>query len=118
MLYEVITNQREDDSETLVYPGVAVPHAIPHVIIDGEDLFDIVLVRDRDGIIWNSDGTKVHTAFCLIGSKDQRDFHLKALMSIAQILQSPSFIEDWENAETPEELRTVMLLAKRRFLEN
>ncbi len=116
--FKLKLNQREDDSETLVYPGVAVPHAIPHVIIDGEDLFDIVLVRDRDGIIWNSDGTKVHTAFCLIGSKDQRDFHLKALMSIAQILQSPSFIEDWENAETPEELRTVMLLAKRRFLEN
>lgn len=111
-------NIREDDSETLVYPGIAVPHAIPHIIIDGENLFDIVLVRDKNGIIWNNEGTTVHTAFCLIGSKDERDFHLKALMSIAQILQSQSFIEDWKNAETPEELRTVMLLAKRRFLEN
>ncbi|MBN2618471.1 MAG: amino acid permease, partial [Spirochaetales bacterium] len=109
---------REDDAETLVYPGVAVPHAIPHVIVDGEHLFDIVLVRNRNGIIWNKDGTIVHTAFCLIGSKDERDFHLKALMSIAQILQSPNFIEDWENAENPEELRTIMLLTKRRFLEN
>jgi len=110
-------NIREDDSETLVYPGVAVPHAIPHVIVEGENIFDILLVRDKNGIIWNDEGTIVHTVFCLIGSKDERDFHLKALMSIAQILQSPGFIEDWENAETPEELRTVMLLAKRRFLE-
>ncbi|QEN03991.1 amino acid permease [Thiospirochaeta perfilievii] len=110
-------NIRENDSETLVYPGVAVPHAIPHVIVEGENIFDILLVRDKNGIIWNDEGTIVHTVFCLIGSKDERDFHLKALMSIAQILQSPGFIEDWENAETPEELRTVMLLAKRRFLE-
>lgn len=109
---------REDEAETLVYPGVAVPHAIPHVIIDGEHLFDIVLIRNKSGIIWNEEGTVVHTAFCLIGSKDERDFHLKALMSIAQILQSQNFLEDWENAETAEELRTVMLLAKRRFLEN
>ena len=108
---------RENEAETLVYPGVAVPHAIPHVIIDGENLFDIVLIRNKKGIVWNQGGTIVHTAFCLIGSKDQRDFHLKALMSIAQILQSPNFIDDWENAESPEELRTIMLLAKRRFLE-
>lgn len=111
-------NIREEESETLVYPGVALPHAIPHVIIDGEKLFDIVLVRNREGIIWNDDETNVHTAFCLIGSKDERDFHLKALMSIAQILQSPNFIDDWNNAQTPEELRTIMLLTKRRFLEH
>ncbi len=109
---------REEDSETLVYPGVAVPHAIPHVVIDGEKLFDIVLVRNRKGIVWNESETNVHTAFCLIGTKDERDFHLKALMSIAQILQSANFIDDWSNAQSAEELRTVMLLAKRRFLEH
>lgn len=110
-------HEREDESETLVYPGVALPHAIPHIVIDGEKLFDIVLVRNKQGIIWNSEETNVHTAFCLIGSKDERDFHLKALMSIAQILQSGSFIDDWQNAQSAEELRTVMLLAKRRFLD-
>jgi len=106
---------REESAETLIYPGIALPHAIPHVIIEGENLFDIVLVRNKDGIIWNEKGVEVHTAFCLIGSKDERDFHLKALMSIAQIIQSPNFIEDWENAQSEEELRTIMLLAKRRF---
>lgn len=109
---------REDDAATLVYPGVAVPHAIPHVVVDGEKIFDIVLVRNKKGIIWNDDVKGVHTVFCLIGSQDERDFHLKALMSIAQILQSPGFIQDWQNAESEEELKTVMLLAKRRFLEN
>jgi mannitol/fructose-specific phosphotransferase system IIA component (Ntr-type) len=108
---------REETAETLVYPGIALPHAIPHVIVEGENLFDIVLVRNKKGIIWNSDEVIVHTAFCLIGSKDERDFHLKALMSIAQIIQSPNFIEDWENAQSPEELRTIMLLAKRRYEE-
>ncbi len=107
---------REESAETLIYPGIALPHAIPHVIVEGENLFDIVLVRNKEGIRWNEKGVEVHTAFCLIGSKDERDFHLKALMSIAQILQSPGFIEDWEHAQTAEELRTVMLLAKRRYI--
>lgn len=107
---------REESAETLIYPGIALPHAIPHVIVEGENLFDIVLVRNKEGIRWNEQGIEVHTAFCLIGSKDERDFHLKALMSIAQILQSPGFMEDWENAQTSEELRTIMLLAKRRYI--
>jgi basic amino acid/polyamine antiporter, APA family len=108
---------REESAETLIYPGIALPHAIPHVIIEGENLFDIILVRNKEGVIWNEKGVEVHTAFCLIGSKDERDFHLKALMSIAQIIQSSNFVEDWENAQSAEELRTIMLLAKRRVLK-
>lgn len=107
---------REESAETLIYPGIALPHAIPHVIIEGEKLFDIVLIRNKKGIIWNKKGVEVHTAFCLIGSKDERNFHLKALMSIAQIIQSPDFTVDWKNAQTAEELRTVMLLAKRKAI--
>jgi len=109
-------NAREKEAETLIYPGIAIPHAVPHAVVDGENLFHMVLVRNKAGIVWNDKGVEVHTAFCLIGSKDERDFHLKALMSIAQILQSPGFIQDWENGRTAEELRTIMLLAKRRVV--
>ena len=105
---------REEQASTLIYPGVAVPHAIPHIIIEGEHTFDIVLVRNRYGIIWNEAGDVVYTAFCLVGTKDERNFHLKALMSIAQILQDPDFNKQWTQARTPEEMRSVVLLTKRR----
>lgn len=106
--------EREGQASTLIYPGVAVPHAIPHIIIPGEHTFDIVLVRNKFGIIWNDDGDVVYTAFCLIGTRDERNFHLKALMSIAQILQDPDFHRQWMKARTLNELRSVMLVAERK----
>ena len=105
---------RESESPTLLYPGVAVPHAIPHLIVDGSSIFDIVLVRNKFGIVWNDEGEVVYTAFCLVGSKDERNFHLRALMSIAQILQDPEFHDRWMSARTEQELRAVLLLSKRK----
>jgi mannitol/fructose-specific phosphotransferase system IIA component (Ntr-type) len=116
-------NQREEQSSTLLYPGVAVPHAIPHIVVDGKGVFDIVLVRNKFGIIWDEgeegpgeEKSKdvVYTAFCLIGSKDERNFHLKALMSIAQVLQDPEFHKAWHKARNADELRSVILVSKRR----
>jgi len=106
--------KREEEASTLVYPGVAVPHAIPHVVVEGEHLFDIVLVRNRAGIKWNSEGETVKTVFALIGSADERNFHLRALMYIAQILQNPDFHDEWSRARDEKELRSVILLTKRR----
>ncbi len=105
---------REEQASTLVYPGVAVPHAIPHVVVEGEHLFEIVLVRNRAGITWNEEGETVKTIFALIGSKDERNFHLRALMFIAQILQNPDFHMQWLAAKNEKELRSVILLTKRR----
>ncbi len=107
-------NEREVLASTLIYPGVALPHAIPHIVITGEHKYDIVLVRNKFGIIWNEEGEVVYTAFCLIGTKDERNFHLRALMFIAQILQDPDFHKEWMNAKNDRELRSVILLTKRK----
>ncbi|MBN2546920.1 MAG: amino acid permease [Spirochaetes bacterium] len=107
-------NEREALASTLIYPGVALPHAIPHIIIAGEHKFDIMLIRNKYGIKWNENGEVVYTAFCIIGTKDERNFHLRALMYIAQILQDPDFHKEWVNAKNENELRSVILLAKRR----
>ena len=107
-------NIREEEASTLIYPGVAVPHAIPHIVMDGEHRFDIVPVRNRYGIKWNENGDIVYTAFCLIGTKDERNFHLKALMSIAQILQDPDFHSQWMKSRSEQELRSILLLTSRR----
>jgi mannitol/fructose-specific phosphotransferase system IIA component (Ntr-type) len=104
---------REELSTTVIYPGVAVPHAIPHVVVEGESLFDLLLVRARYGIRWNEDEV-VYTAFAMIGSRDERTLHLQALMSIAQILQDKEFHKEWHEARSERELRTAVLLTKRR----
>jgi len=105
---------REKETSTLIYPGVAVPHAIPHIVIEGTSTFGIVLVRNKSGIIWNDAGETVFTAFCLLGSKDERNFHLRALMAIAQILQDPAFHSGWMAAGSAGELRSTILLSKRK----
>lgn len=104
--------EREETTSTLLSPGVAVPHAIPHIVIPGESIFDIVLVRNKFGIRWH-DGSVVYTAFCLIGSQDQRNLHLRGLMAIAQMLQDNEFREKWHQAANERELRSAVLLARR-----
>ena len=49
----------------------------------------------------------------LIGSKDERNYHLQALIAIASIVQEPQFEERWLDARTEEGLRDVLLLSKR-----
>lgn len=100
---------REKESSTVIQPGLA----IPHIVVDGENIFDIVLVRSKDGIVFSDLNQPVKTVFVLIGSRDQRNFHLKALMAIAHIVEEPEFEKRWMAAENPEQLRDVVLLSGR-----
>jgi amino acid transporter/mannitol/fructose-specific phosphotransferase system IIA component (Ntr-type) len=102
-------NAREADSSTIVQPGLA----IPHVILKGHHLFDIVLVRCREGIVFDVDKPYVKTAFILVGSPDERNYHLRALMAIAQIVQEKKFRQRWLAAPNAEHLRDLVLLSTR-----
>jgi mannitol/fructose-specific phosphotransferase system IIA component (Ntr-type) len=101
---------REAESSTAIHPGLA----IPHVIVDGEKLFDILLVRCRKGIIFREGQQPVETAFILVGSRDERNFHLRALAAIAQIVQNPSFGKRWMAGRDQQALRDVVLLGERK----
>jgi len=101
---------RERESSTVVAPGLAVPH----VIVDGEDIFDILLVRAREGIRLAEGTPPVRIAFVLVGTIDHRDLHLRALSAIAQVVQSPGFESRWMEAKDEQELRDTVLLAERR----
>ncbi|MFO7898969.1 MAG: amino acid permease [Planctomycetota bacterium] len=101
--------QREEESTTQVAPGLA----IPHVIIPGEGKFDILLARCRQGIAFEAGQPPVHVAFVLLGTRDERSFHLKSLMWIAQIAQHTDFRKQWLEARDEGELRNIILLAAR-----
>ncbi len=106
--------EREEISSTLLYSGIAMPHAIPHIIIAGSHKFDVFIVRNKQGILWNDKNEMVYTAFCLISTKDERHFHLKSLMAIAQIIQNENFNKEWMKARDVTDLRTILLLANRK----
>lgn len=101
--------EREKESCTVIRRGLA----IPHLIVPGENKFAVMLVRSRPGMQFPCAADLVHTIFVLAGTKDERNFHLKALMAIAQIAQQPDFEKRWLAADGPEQLRTEVLLSAR-----
>ena len=101
---------READTSTVVRPGLA----IPHVIIEGEGRFDIVLVRSVDGVLFPGHEEPVHAGVILIGTRDERNFHLRALMAIAHVAEEKDFERHWLAAQGPEHLRDLVLLSRRK----
>jgi amino acid transporter/mannitol/fructose-specific phosphotransferase system IIA component (Ntr-type) len=102
--------KREESSTTALDPRLAIPHI---VLEDGDD-FHIVVVRVQKGVWFSDETPAIKTVFSLAGDKDERNFHLKALMAIAQIVQSDNFEERWETALNEEELRHIILLSERK----
>ncbi|MHC4872578.1 MAG: amino acid permease [Planctomycetota bacterium] len=106
--YELFLD-REKEGSTVIQPGLA----IPHIIVPGENIFDLILVRCREGIIFSELHAPVKIAFVLIGSRDERNYHLRALMNIAHIVQEKDFETRWLEASTTDQLRDMVLLSSR-----
>jgi amino acid transporter/mannitol/fructose-specific phosphotransferase system IIA component (Ntr-type) len=102
--------QREKETSTVLNSDLA----IPHIIIDGEKTFEILLVRAREGIRFSDEYQEVHTVFVLAGTRDERNFHLRVLSAIAQIVQNPDFEKKWMTARNERALRDIILLGARR----
>lgn len=101
---------RETEGGTVVQPGFA----IPHIVVEGENKFDVLLVRARDGITFRDALDPVKIMFILVGSRDERNYHLRALMAIAQIAQEKDFEKRWLAARDTETIRNLILLSTRK----
>jgi len=101
---------REEASSTVINPGLA----IPHIIVEGKHKFDILIVRCKDGIRFPDTKEPVKAMFVLVGSMDERNYHLRALMAIAQIAQEEDIEKNWMRARNIEEIRDVILLSNRK----
>jgi len=73
-----------------------------------------LLARAKEGVYFSEQAPKVHAVFVLAGTKDERNFHLRALAAIAQIVQERKFEEKWLKAKSIESLRDLILLGERR----
>jgi amino acid transporter/mannitol/fructose-specific phosphotransferase system IIA component (Ntr-type) len=110
---QVLVNKllaREAEGSTVLEPGLA----IPHVVIEGQNKFAILPVRAADGIDFPHAKDPVKTVFFLAGTKDERNYHLRALMAIAQIVQEKDFYTRWFAARDTDALRNLLLLSKRK----
>ena len=105
-------HEREHSRTSVLLPGVA----IPHVILKDNGKFDLLIARSREGIAFEDDPAGVHALFVIVGSEDERTFHLRVLAAIAQILQRDDFELDWMQASDSEALRKLMLYSNRRRL--
>jgi mannitol/fructose-specific phosphotransferase system IIA component (Ntr-type) len=107
-IYHKLIN-REEESSTVLTPHLA----IPHIILKGENKFEVLLARSQRGVYFSEKAPEVKIIFVIAGSKDERQFHLRSLAAIAQIVQHPDFQDKWLNAQNIESLRDVILLADR-----
>ncbi|MFW6237108.1 MAG: PTS sugar transporter subunit IIA, partial [Desulfosudaceae bacterium] len=104
--------KREKESSTAITQGLA----IPHIIIEGHHKFCILLVRCNNGIYFSESAPMVYAVFVLIGTRDERTFHLQALSAIAQVVQNTGFEKRWRRARGEQALRNVILSANRKRL--
>ena len=102
--------KREQDGTTAITPHVA----IPHIIVEGENCFEIVIIRCKMGISFSEKHEKVKTMIAIVGSRDNRNLHLRALAAIAQIVHNKGFGKTWMQAGTLKNLKDIFLLGDRK----
>jgi APA family basic amino acid/polyamine antiporter len=102
--------EREAETTTALTPWLA----IPHVVIEGEGRFEMLIARCREGIRFSEAAPSVKSVFVIVGTRDERTFHLQALAAIAQIAHEPGFEQRWSAARDAEALRDLVLLGRRR----
>ncbi len=106
--------KRENESSTVITDFVA----IPHIIIKGTDAFKLLVVRAAKGIEFSDENSDIKSIFVLMGTKDNRNFHLKALAAIAQIIQDKDFEKFWIKAKNENNIKDLLLLSERKRYKN
>lgn len=106
---EKLLLKREAQSTTVIEKGLA----IPHIIVEGTQKFEIIIVRAKKGVIF-SPKDKVNVIFVLAGSRDERNFHLRTLMAIAQIVREHNFYNNFMRARSESQIRLLVLSSTRK----
>lgn len=100
---------REKESPTTLSNFVA----IPHLLLEGKGKFEIFFFRIKEGVDFpNEEGIKMVVVIAC--TRDERNFHLKSLAAIAQMVSTKKFEKEWLQARNENELKEVILLTERR----
>ncbi|MBN2377731.1 MAG: amino acid permease [Sedimentisphaerales bacterium] len=101
---------REKQSSTVLNSTLA----IPHVVIEGQKNFHMLIARAPKGIEFSQNAQNIHSIFILLGTADLRNLHLRTLSAIAQVAMTKQFDQKWLSARNPEGIRNMILLSARK----
>ncbi len=107
-LVQLLIN-REEESSTALAPHLA----IPHIIIEGSKPFEILIARCRPGVYFGESDPEVQAVIVLAGPLHERNFHLRCLAAIAQVVQAADFVPRWLAAPGQQALRDLFVLSRR-----
>jgi len=101
--------EREYESSTIMHPGVS----IPMLVVDQIEKNTVLLVRSKAGVQFSPVHPPVHAIIVLLGPLSERNFHLRALMRLAHIIEEKNFLDRWLAANDENQLRDVLLVRSR-----
>ncbi|MBN2725510.1 MAG: amino acid permease [Deltaproteobacteria bacterium] len=107
-----LLEERESESSTAVTEFVA----IPHIVLECEDEFLMMVARAKEGISFSEDASDIKAVFIIAGSKNTRLMHLRALAAISQTVSEKDFEEKWMSSTGINQLRDLILLSGRKRL--
>jgi basic amino acid/polyamine antiporter, APA family len=113
-LYKLFV-EREDYCCSNIIPGIA----IPDIVLENKNIFDIALVRVRKGVLFPCapDNKPVTMVVVIMGSIDQRTLHLQTLANMSQVAMCKSVFQKWMDAKDKRALKDAVLLAERTRYE-
>ena len=100
---------REEEGSTVIARHVAVPH----IVVEDPAPFGMLIARCKPGIYFSVEAPEVHAVIVLAGSRTERNFHLRCLTAIAQVIQAPDFESRWLAAPGEQALRDTLVLSRR-----
>jgi APA family basic amino acid/polyamine antiporter len=86
--------ERHQSADTSISPTAA----IPHVVLPGENILGLIMLRCPQGISFSQKHPAVKAVFFLYGTLDQRQLHLESLAAIAQLISWNDFEKNWINS--------------------
>jgi mannitol/fructose-specific phosphotransferase system IIA component (Ntr-type) len=88
--------------------------AIPHIVVN-EDILKLFIVRNKSGIRFSEKADSIKCMFILIGTKNDKKFHLQTLAAIAKISLEKGFEENWLRIKSESIKEFIILSERKRF---
>lgn len=106
---------REAQTTTGLGDGIAMPHAKNKAVVKPTVLF----ARSKAGLDYEAlDGQPTYLFFMIAAPEGANDTHLQALASLSRLLLNPGMIADLKEANTPDEVLSIIDKAEKKLDED
>ena len=98
--------------ESVKNPYIIVKNgiAIPHIIVEGENLLNVTIMKSQKGIYISKNTDPIFLIIAIAGTMDKRNLHLKILSKIATVIYNTDFFSNLLNANTEKHIKDLFLM--------